>query len=713
MATLQNIRSKGPLLLIVIGLAMLAFILGDAWKIIRPTQGVQFVGNIAGDDITAMDFQKEVENYTEVVKFQYGMNDLTEEQSAAVRDEVWAIIVRNKILNNEAAALGLTVTDAEVREVIERGTDPVLANTPFSNENGEFDADLLKDFLATYKATTADDLGVEVYDYYTRLYRFWLFVENDIKSGLLYTKYMALLKSSLISNPVSAKMSFDNRIRRADVLMASLPYLSVSDAEANVGSADIKKAYNEYKEALYTYSENRDIYYIDYLIEPSAADRQATLAEINEATTQLEELTEDFGSFVRRAGSEYAYSEVPTSAKNLPEDVVERLDSINSFGVFGPYYYEDDDTYNTFRVLGTANGYDSVQYSMIQVIVDADQAAADKRADSILTAASKRGADFSAIAANYNQTATESWLASDSYETASITGDNAAFINKINSLKKGEVGMVQVAGANLIIKVLDTKTPLKKYDIAIIKRPAEFSEETSNAAYDKLSQFIASNSTIEELQQNVDDTDFRLLYNPGIENYNYNIGGVGRSHEALRWAFDAEEGEISRIFEVGSNNDHLLVVAVSKIHPRGYRSIEDAAQVLSLKALNNKKFDVLKNKMAGLTIDEIKALPEANIDTVQFVNFNNTAYIASMMANEKLLGPSVLNLEKGVLTAPVKGDNCAFVATKISDDEVNAEFDENSEKLRLQTISTTTIPQQVLETLFFEAKIVDNRYKVF
>ena len=288
--------------------------------------------------------------------------------------------------------------------------------------------------------------------------------------------------------------------------------------------------------------------------------------------------------------------------------------------MFGPYYYEDDDTYNTFRVLGTANGYDSVQYSMIQVIVDADQAAADKRADSILTAASKRGADFSAIAANYNQTATESWLASDSYETASITGDNAAFINKINSLKKGEVGMVQVTGANLIIKVLDTKTPLKKYDIAIIKRPAEFSEETSNAAYDKLSQFIASNSTIEELQQNVDDTDFRLLYNPGIENYNYNIGGVGRSHEALRWAFDAEEGEISRIFEVGSNNDHLLVVAVSKIHPRGYRSIEDAAQVLSLKALNNKKFDVLKNKMAEILDSLMQPESTLRADTAYYMN---------------------------------------------------------------------------------------------
>ena len=133
MATLQKIRSKGPLLLIVIGLAMLAFILGDAWKIIRPTQGIQFVGNIAGENISAMDFQKEVDNYTEVIKFANQTNEISEETNAAIRNEVWAMMVRNTIIENEANAIGLTVTDAEVRDVIDRGSDPILAQTPFNN----------------------------------------------------------------------------------------------------------------------------------------------------------------------------------------------------------------------------------------------------------------------------------------------------------------------------------------------------------------------------------------------------------------------------------------------------------------------------------------------------------------------------------------------------------------------------------------------------
>ena len=712
MATLQKIRSKGPLLLIVIGLAMLAFILGDAWKIIRPNQGIQYVGTIDGEDISAMDFQKELENYTEVVKFANQTNDLTEEQNNALRDEVWAIMVRNYILEKAAAQIGLTVTDEEVKEVIERGNDPVLTSTPFS-QDGKFDADVLKSFLAFYQTLESGAVSAEEMNYYDSMYKYWLFIENDIKSGLLYSKYMALVQASIVSNPVAARISFDDRIKRADVLMASLPYSSLSDDEAQVTSSDLKKTYSENKEALYVYSENRDIYYIDYEIEPSAADRKALLEEVNEITSQLEDLDSDYESFVRRSGSEIAYSEVPSSAKNLPEDVAARLDSVNKAGVYGPYYNEDDDTYNTFKILAQVNGYDSIQFTMIQVPVLDSQEEADKRADSICTAASKRGADFAEIASKYNQTISENWLSANSYEPAVISGDNAVYINKLNSMKKGEVAVVKLTGANLVLQVLDTKTPLKKYDIAIVKRPVDFSEETSNAAYNKLSQFVAQNSTLEELKANAEDSDFRLLYYPAFENYNYNVAGVSKSHEALRWAFGAQKGEVSRIFEVGAANDHLLVVAVSDIHPRGYRSVEDAAQTLSYKALKDKKAAILTKKMAGLSMDEVKALPGAVVDTVNYVNFSNSAYIASMSANEAVLGASVANLETGVMTAPIKGDNCVFVAQKLSEENPSSNFDEAAEKLRLKTLSVSRIPGSVIETLYFEAKVIDNRYKIF
>lgn len=711
MATLQKIRSKGPLLLIVIGLAMLAFILGDAWKIIRPNQGIQYVGTIAGENISAMEFQDELENYTEVIKFANQTNDLSEEQLSSIRDEVWAIMVRNRILGEEAAALGLMVTDAEVKDVIERGADPILANTPFSGSDGQFDADVLKSFLAFYQTLDPETLSYDEYEYYQSMYRYWLFVENDIKSGLLYSKYLSLVKASLITNPIAAQQSFNDRITRADIVVASLPYSSVADADVTVTKSDLKNTYAESKEGLFNYSENRDIYYIDYLIEPSDADRKALLEEVNELTTQLEGLTSDFASFLRRAGSEVTYSQVPRSAKNLPDDVAERLDSVNKAGVFGPYYNAYDDTYNTFKVLGTSNGFDSIQFSMIQVVAD-DEAASDLRADSILKAA-KKGADFKELAAKYGQSGAENWMSADTYEPAAIDGDNAVYLNKLNSMKKGEVAVVKLSGVNLVIKVLDTKTPLKKYDIAIVKRPVEFSEETSNAAYNKLSMFVSQNSTIEELKENAEDSDFRLLYYPGFENYAYNVGGVSKSHEALRWIFGAREGEVSRIFEVGAANDHLLVVAVDKIHERGYSSIEDAAQTLSYKAVKDKKAEILLKKMSGLSLNEVRAIPEILIDTVRYCNFTNNAYISSLYTNEPAVGPSVAKIEKGEYTLPVKGENCVFVAEKITDSETSATYHEDTEKARIQTIATSRIPGSILEALFYEAKVIDNRYKIF
>ena len=134
MATLQKIRSKGALLLAVIGLALLAFILGDAWKIMRPNQGVVTVGEINGKSINAQDFQNEVEKYSDVVKLSMNTSSLTDEQYASVKDEVWSSILRKTMLGNEASAIGLKVTDAEIQGIIEDGTNSILRQTPFQND---------------------------------------------------------------------------------------------------------------------------------------------------------------------------------------------------------------------------------------------------------------------------------------------------------------------------------------------------------------------------------------------------------------------------------------------------------------------------------------------------------------------------------------------------------------------------------------------------
>ncbi len=714
MATLQKIRSKGPLLLIVIGLAMLAFILGDAWKIIRPNQGVQYIGSIDGKKVSAMDFQNELENYSEVVRFSSGLQDLTEEQNNQIKDEVWSVMVRRAILEKETDAIGLKVTDAEVRDVISKGTDPVLQNTPFNGSDGTFDVDYLKTFLAIYKDLDPSAMSVQDMRQYDAMYKYWLYIEDNIKSNLLYSKYISLVTAGLISNPVVAKDSYETRVMRSDVVMASIPYSQIADSTVSVTTADMKKVYADNKERLFNYSENRDIYYIDAAILPSDADRKALLSEVNEQTTQLIEADAetDFAALLRRVGSDITYSEVPRSAAVLPEDIVERLDSVGSDGVFGPYYNAADDTYNSFRILSKDMGYDSIQFSVIQIA--SGQEAEDVRISDSIVDALKKGGVFADIAAKYSQSGESNWLVSEAYEPASITGDNAVYLNKLNSMKKGEIANVRLSGGNLIIKVDDVRNKVDKYNIAIIKRQVEFSDETSNSVYNALSQFVAANKTLEDLKNNAENSDFRLLYYPGFESFSYNVGGVPRSHEALRWIFEANEGEVSRIFEAGQANDHLLVVAVDKIHPQGYRSIKDAAASISRLAINDKKFESLKNRFDGISsVADLRNASGVNIDTVQYVNFNNSAYVSSSASNEATIGPAVSRLSRDVLSKPIKGDNCIYVVQKISPDSYPTEFDAEAESARLNSISASQIGNSLLQELFFQAHIEDTRYKVF
>jgi hypothetical protein len=252
MATLQKIRSKGPLLVIVIGLALFAFIAGDAWKIFQPHQKND-VGEVNGETLSAQDYQKLVEEYTEVVKFSSGMTSLTDEQTTQIKDEVWRSYVNNKLIETEAKKLGLTVSKAEIQAMIDEGTNPVLQQTPFKNQKtGQFDKDMLKKFLVDYAKMDKSKMPAQYAQYYESMYKFWTFVEKNLTQSRLAEKYQNLISRSLISNPVEAKAAFEARVNTADYLIAAVPYTSIPDASITVSDSELKDLYNKKKEAIQT-----------------------------------------------------------------------------------------------------------------------------------------------------------------------------------------------------------------------------------------------------------------------------------------------------------------------------------------------------------------------------------------------------------------------------------------------------------------------------
>lgn len=396
MATLQNIRSKGPLLVIVIGLALFAFIAGDAWKVLQPHRS-QDVGEVNGETVSAQDYQALVEEYTEVIKFSSGNNALNDEQTNQIKDEVWRTYINNKLIEKEAKKLGLTVTKAEIQAIIDAGVHPMLQRTPFRNpQTGAFDKDMLKKFLVDYSKMNKAQMPSQYAEYYESMYKFWSFLEKSLTQSRLQEKYQALITKSLFSNPVEAEVAFDARVNQTDLLLAAVPYSSIVDSTIVVNDADLKAAYDKKKEQFKQYAETRNIKFIDVQVTASAEDKAALRKEMEEYTEQLAGNPADYASFIRSTGSETPYADLFYTTRSLPADVVARLDSVSVGGVFGPYYNVEDNTINSFKKLAFASMPDSIEFRQIQVVAD-DAAKTKTLADSIYNAI-KGGADFAAVA---------------------------------------------------------------------------------------------------------------------------------------------------------------------------------------------------------------------------------------------------------------------------------------------------------------------------
>ena len=715
MAALGKIRSKGGILVGAIGLALFAFLAGDAARSCDGIKGEarQQIGEILGKKISVQDYQKLIDEYQSAIKFTMQRDNLTDQELKQVEDQVWQQLVSNRVIEADAEKVGLTVTEKEIQNVLNEGTNPMLVQTPFVNQQtGRFDVNALKQFFDSYnKAKAAKSPQVEQMQ---AIYDYWLFVEKNLRAQLLGQKYQALLASCVLSNKAEAKMAFKDNNEESQIQLASLAYSTVKDADVKVTDDDLKAKYAELKPAFRQNVETRDIKFVDFQIKASAADRSQVVKEMNDFQKQLASAA-DPAAVVSKSGSEIPYLGLPVSNKAYQQypDIASKIDSL-SVGTTGVVENAQDNTLNIIRVLSKAQLADSIQFRQINIAAATPDEARAK-ADSIQKALAG-GADFDALAKRYGQTGEKVWFTGQQYEMApSMSQDNRTFIN---ALLNGEVNATQnlaLTQGNIILQILDKKAFTTKTTAAVIKKVVDFSKATRSNAYNKFSEFVAKSSTVADLEKNAPKSGYQVQSLNDISTAEHYVGGIPGTHDALKWLFEAKQGEVSPLYECG-NNDHLLVIALTAVHPQGYRSWDDAQvkEILKREVIKDKKAEKLMAKLKGVNSIAAAQAKGAKVSSVNQITFAAPAFVQATGSVEPALSGAVAGTAAGKFSkAPVKGNAGVYVFQVVKKSmRAGSKYDETLVMQQAAQANMQLIGN-FMQDLILKAKVVDNRYLFF
>lgn len=719
MTALGKIRSKGILLIIIIGLGLFAFIAEEAFRSCNGIKGQnsQQIGEVLGEKIYVQDFQKLLDEYQDAMKLTMRTDNLSEDQLNQLKDQVWQQLVSERVMKEDCKKLGLTVTEDELQNVLNDGTNQLLTQTPFVNQQtGRFDVSILKQFIDAYRKAEASNNSQQL-DQMRPAYNYWLFVEKNLRTQLLAQKYQSLLANCVLSNKVEAKMAFNEENEEAQIQLASIAYNTIKDADIKVTDEELKAKYEELKPAFRQQQETRDVKMVDVQVKASATDRAQLQKDMAGYQKQLAAAA-DPTQVVSKSGSMIQYIGLPVSGKAFQQypDIASKIDSM-AVGTTGVVENTKDNTYNIVRILSRTELPDSVEFRQIQVggkTLEAARASADS-----IQKALAAGGDFQAIAKRYGQDSTTTWFTGAMYEQAStMSQDNRAYIEALLNGAVGSTQNIELTQGNVVIQVLNRKAMKSKAVAAVIKKEIRFSDNTYSKAYNRFSQFVTqSQASLADLQKHATKFGYTVQDLNDFATSSHTVGNVGGSgiRDAIKWIFEAKEGQVSQLFEAGKENDHLLVLCMTKIHPQGYRPWDDAQvkEILKREVIRDKKAEMIMAKLKGVNSIAAAQAKGAKVSTVNQITFAAPAFIQATGAAEPALSGAVAATAQGKFcSAPVKGNAGVYVFLVVKKHMRPAKYNEE-QQIQMCRQRAMQYMGNFMQDLVFGAGVVDNRYLFF
>jgi peptidyl-prolyl cis-trans isomerase D len=710
MATLEKIRNQAALLVIIIGLALFAFIIGDFLNsgstYMRQSQDQ--IANVNGTLIHYQAYNDRIEEMTKIYKMQSNTSNLTEEQTTQIRQSVYDGMVNEIVLGDALDKLGITVTPEELFDMVQgENISPMVQQFPFflDPETGVFNKMRALNVLKTIEnyESAAPEYRSEI----EQVRDYWLFWERNIRVQGMQTKYLELLSKAVVVNPLEAKDAFESALESSDIVYAMQPFATVPDSAVVVSDSDLKKIYNQRKEQ-FKQKESRVMDYISVEIRPSQDDFEQVQIAANKVLDELLE-TEKIEEVVN-ATSEIAYMDAFISAFGLDDDMKAFVEKAAIGDIEGPFFR--DDSYRIFRLMDKTFAADSVNVSHILLNTQSgNKEAMTAMADSLLRVL-KAGGDFVQLAAQYSmdQSGQNGGVLGWITEIAALQYFGKEFKDAIYAAPVNQPVILSSTYGIHILKITEKTASVPKYKLAYVHLSVSPSTKTYTKLYNDLNQFVSINNSIEKMEAAASDAGYVLNSNLKVVEEDRFVGSVPDSRAVIRWVFESKKkGEISKIFECKS---HFIVAARRGALPEGYQSIQSLASLLKMDLYGGLKGEVIAKELKAKnlrTVYDYAVAMNSQVDTVRYIDFS-TARIAGIGVEPKL-NASVSFAPLNQVSEPVVGNNGVYVFSVINRSKSVGDYDEQSEISKLESNIAYRAGYAAFQSLMENAKIEDNRIR--
>jgi peptidyl-prolyl cis-trans isomerase D len=656
MAILSKIRERSWLLIVIIGLALFAFVLDPSTlsDFFNSTK-INEVGEVNGESISRQEFAEALENY----KAQTG-NRLTEMQAAKT---VWNNLLRQKIYEDQLEQAGITIGEADILNALYE--TEFIKNDPRFLTTNVFDKAKFKEFLAGIKAEN----GAE--------WNNWRQYMASVKSNLQKTTYDNLVAAGLGASLKEGENEYLTENTKVSANLVFLSYTSVPDSAVTVTRGDVQK-YIDNHPAEFEVEASRDVKYVKFNIEATPEDE----AEIKENVAKLIEdsvnsqgaavqglkSATDYALFLEETGSDLPYNDAIQYKAQVPQVIAEELFNGNKGDVFGPY--KDQGHYKISKITEVLELPDSAQARHILIPFAGAQSAdpsvtnsdakAKKIADSLLTVVKKDKSKFESLVKEFSsdQGSVEKGGFYDWFPYNQMVPEFRDFVFEG---KKGDLGVVKSAFGYHVILVEGQKNFQKAIKLATFGRKIEASELTETAIYQNAESFALEVSKGTSFDEVVKQKNLTALPAVGLKALDENVPGLGNERQIITWAFDKERevGALKR-FDVEGG---YVVATLTNITKAGLMPVDKAITKVRPILTNEKKAAILNAKFSGSTLEEIASSNKQSVKAVSDVNLKSPT-LSGIGFEPKVVG-AMLNAKEGKLYSKIEGDRgvYAFVVT--------------------------------------------------